>query len=496
MPNPGPQEMGSARSERLWVGGLLLIVLVINLLTGTRSPAVWADEVIYLDPALNLLQGRGFTSTAYYVQADGEFWAGNVPLYSALLYLWISLFGVTILSVRALDYVLISVAAYLLWIAVKRLRLIPWPQYRITLLLLVLCGFSVCFNYRSARPDCLCILLSSAALLAHSISYRPIRLAVLVTLGVLFPLTGLQLVVFAGLLCLLLLPLLRGKALPEAAAMGLGCVLGGGLLFALYRYHGVWETFLAMTMGQHTVLGAEGLSRLSLRRMVPSTLKDPSSVLLMVATFGAATLAAMRGKLAWRSPLTAGVVIALGIPLGMLLLRGVYPAYYAWMTYIPVCICLCAALASRPPVVPPRFSRLCVPVLLTAACLAGLPSVVGLTLWQWDDRDYDRVEQLVAGHIRPGDRVYDEGAAYYAVKPRADVEVGFRRLGTMTRQQKDRVSVLVIDPRQAEAMQRAMGGQWQPCSDVLQPSRPSWLKMESEYFLSAYRLQVFRRRQQ
>ena len=234
--------------------------------------------------------------------------------------------------------------------------------------------------------------------------------------------------------------------------------------------------------------------------MLPGTLKDPSSILVLVATFGAATWAAWRGKLAWRSPLAAAVAIALGIPLAMLLLRGVYPAYYVWMTYIPVCVCLCSALAARPPVVQPAFARFVAPALMAMACLAGLPSVVGLTLWQWNDRDYSRVEQLVHAHVRPGDCVYDEGAAYYAIKQRAafprvevDVEVGFRRLGTMTPQQKARVSVLVIDPKQLEMVQRRIGGQWRPCSEVLRPSRTALLGMEAEYFLNAYTLQVFRR---
>ena len=494
MSNPRPQEATGWRSEGRWVCGLILVVLAVNLLTGTRCPAVWADEVIYLDPALNLLEGRGFTSSAYYVQPEGEFWAGNVPLYSGLLYVWIGLFGTTILSVRSLDYVLISAAAVLLWVAVKRLGLIARPRYRIVLLALVLLGFGVCFNYRSARPDCLCILLASSALLAASIPNRTVRLTVLGILGILLPAAGLQLVVFAGLLSLLLLPMLRGRILPEAVAMGLGCVAGGGLLFALYTYHGVWDTFLAFTMGQHSAIGAEGLSRWSLRRMIPSTLKDPSSILVLTATFTTAGFALWRGRLAWRSPLAAAVVIAIGLPAAMLLLRGVYPAYYVWMTYIPVCICLCSALSAQPPVVPRSFSRLCVPALLTAACMAGLPSVVGLTLWQWNDRDYRHVEQLVHEHVKPGDCVYDEGAAYYAVKPRAEVQAGFRRLGTMTPQQKDRASVLVIDPGQLQGVQHSMGGQWQPASNVLRPSRGPWLGMESEYFLNAYTLQVFRRK--
>jgi hypothetical protein len=153
--------------------------------------------------------------------------------------------------------------------------------------MLVMLGFGVCFNYRSARPDCLCILLSSAMLLAFSIADRTVRLTAMGVLGILLPMAGLQLAVLAGLLWLLLLPLLRRRILPEAGAVALGCLVGGGLLFALYAYHGVWDTFLALTMGQHSAIGAEGLSRWTLRRMVPGTLKYPSSILVLGSFNGA-----------------------------------------------------------------------------------------------------------------------------------------------------------------------------------------------------------------
>ena len=70
MPNEGLKDTQSVRWEGPVLWGLLAVLLAVNLLTGERCPAVWIDEVTYLDPAW---QGRGFTSSAYYVQADGEF---------------------------------------------------------------------------------------------------------------------------------------------------------------------------------------------------------------------------------------------------------------------------------------------------------------------------------------------------------------------------------------------------------------------------------------
>src|SRR2546428_3368047 len=97
-------DLGSRRLETWCVIGLLLAFLVVNLLTSTRYPYVWIDEVMYSDPAVNLYLGNGLTSTAWYVQSSHEFCAGNVPLHSLLLYLWLKLFGFSILAARRLNY--------------------------------------------------------------------------------------------------------------------------------------------------------------------------------------------------------------------------------------------------------------------------------------------------------------------------------------------------------------------------------------------------------
>src|SRR5215471_14715245 len=79
-----------------------LCFLLFNLATASRYPFVWTDEVMYADPAVNLYLGHGFTSTAWYAQPSNEFWAGNVPLHSTLLFLWLKIFGFSITTIRSL----------------------------------------------------------------------------------------------------------------------------------------------------------------------------------------------------------------------------------------------------------------------------------------------------------------------------------------------------------------------------------------------------------
>src|SRR4051794_5004944 len=72
---------------------LLACSLAINLATYWWHYAVWTDEVMYTDPAVNFVLDKGFISTAWYHQSENAFWAGNVPLYQFLLVGWMKCFG-------------------------------------------------------------------------------------------------------------------------------------------------------------------------------------------------------------------------------------------------------------------------------------------------------------------------------------------------------------------------------------------------------------------
>ena len=102
-------------TEKWGVGLLLAAFLAFNLLTATRYPFVWIDEVMYADPAVNFLLGHGFTSSAWYAQPSGEFWAGNVPLHSALLWVWMKVFGFSITAVRSINYAYLVAVCLLAW---------------------------------------------------------------------------------------------------------------------------------------------------------------------------------------------------------------------------------------------------------------------------------------------------------------------------------------------------------------------------------------------
>src|SRR5258706_1732172 len=100
-----PPENKAGRRATIAVIALLLAILLVNLATALRYPAVCQYEVMYTDPAANLILGKGFTSTAWYVQTGEKFWAANTPLHEMALSGWIRIFGFSPLAVRSINYV-------------------------------------------------------------------------------------------------------------------------------------------------------------------------------------------------------------------------------------------------------------------------------------------------------------------------------------------------------------------------------------------------------
>ena len=117
------------------------------------------------DPAVNLVLQGQFSSTVWFVQRGNEFWAGNTPLYTLMLAAWLKVFGISVLVVRSLNYVLMAVAMGLLWELTRREHWIRRPDLRLALCALLLTSRGMVFTYRMGRYDVLGLVLFAAAAL-------------------------------------------------------------------------------------------------------------------------------------------------------------------------------------------------------------------------------------------------------------------------------------------------------------------------------------------
>ena len=194
------RRQGGIHSEAIWLFSILAVFLTVNLLTASLSPTVWMDEVTLSDPAINLRLFGRFTSSAWYVQSDQDFWSGYPPLYSLLLSTWLWLAPISPTGVRSLNFVLMALSCLTLWSALRHSQIVRTQSARLLFVTLILCGFSTSFSYRSGRPDTLGVLLVSLLALLVICKSSRLRLALIFAVGSLLPWAGLQLVIYVAIL--------------------------------------------------------------------------------------------------------------------------------------------------------------------------------------------------------------------------------------------------------------------------------------------------------
>lgn len=462
-----------------------LCLLLLSAIVISRFSAVWVDEIMFTDPGVNLYMGQGFSSTAWWSQSSDEFWSGNYPLYSFLLGQWLHISGFSLVSVRALNYILIGASAIILWLSVLRLHLVTSTWTRLIFVTLVLSGYGIGFSYRTGRYDALTIFLCSLVLLAYSIPSQRIRLLVIVGITFLFPLAGLQLVLYSVIVCTLLFLVLGFPSLRISISIALGIFLGVIFLYGLYTSHGTLDIVFGMSKALRNP-NIDG-----------RFLKDPSTYLLLIGAVIIALKQVTIRRFKLRSPLAFTLLLSLVVPIVFRAL-GRFPTYYAWMVYIPLAIGLCSAIDSGTIKLHSRqiISSLLIGII-TLSCLLGTPVQTLSGLYFWNERDYQRVEELVIRNTEMEDWVYGDFATYYALKSRAKFSAFGSYFRSMTSEEKDKIAILIINPSNLDRIVKELGGQWYgPIDEVrTQKSFLFFRKGFGGLLSDVYNLAVFKKKQ-
>lgn len=468
------------RPPRMEVGiiaAILVVFLLVNLVTAERSPTVWMDEVLFADPAVNMVMGNGFTSSAWPGQARDQIWAGNVPLYSLTLYPWLKLFGVSPRSVRSYNYVLVSAAALLFWIGILRLNLIRRPALRILFVCMFLLGYGITFSYRGARPDCIGILLIVALFSTWTLRRERWRWALALFLGALLPVAGLQLLPYVAVLgALIWLVYPTRQLLGYIAVVDVGMAVGFGTLYLTYQTLGIWDTLFTLVRA-YSLLGGnlwggtiERLAGFARRPMLGGGHDDFSSLLLLsaIALLGIYAIATKSGRIAtigiW------GLGTGLAVPLTMRT-TGHFPIYYTWMVYLPLAVAVIKMLDLLLEANRRRIVALALAIVI-ASMFLGLPVRLLLTAVEWRERDYEPVERAIQKAVRPGDRVYSEFGAYYPVKRIAAVCFLPDYQNQMTAADWRQTNVIVVRPSDYTKLQKRLGGEWSDTGVFTGPQPP------------------------
>ena len=463
----------TARTETISVVALLLAILILNLATGMRYPAVWSDEAMYSDPAINYILGKGFTSTAWYVQTGDKFWAGNTPLHALVLIEWIRLFGLSPLAVRSINYLWFTAGTFFVWRFCVRAQLVKRTALRLLLIALLACGSAVSFSYRSGRPDMIGYCLCAAALWAATISSRPVRYGSLLLLGFLFPWAGMQLLPVLALATGLILIFFGWRAALNGVCVGIGAAIGSVGLYVFYRSHGVWNDFLASVKlhASGEMSKVYGHARLN---VIPEMLmRDRSAPFLLL-------LAIILIWWCWKnrnvaSMKIAGFALAAGlcIPIGMHF-SGVFPIYYGWMAALPMTLAVCHCISLQPLTSP--WVKAVAFVFLSSAILVGLPMRLGVAALRLNEQPYSAADKFVASHLSSSDNVYIVYMAYYPAIRTANRIFMIRYLeNVMTPEEKHGLTALVVRPGEITGLTNELGADWKSVAEYDGNSAPIFL---------------------
>lgn len=502
LPAPGPPEAAASggagaapprfpRVEAALLAAALIAFVGILLATSLRMQPVWLDEVTVEDPAVNLHFGKGFTSTGWQYQTKEEFWASNAPLHQILLFHWIRAFGFNPLSARSISFVLMAFTVALLWFSSWRLGLVPSPQGRLLLVFLLIGGAGITFDYAMGRYDLIGIFLLALALTVASLRIPDwIRSMILLVVGILIPIAGVNLIPYGLLMGTLLWLFLRNGFQREAVCLGAGAVLGLFALYVLYVTNGV-EKILLVSAGGHGLAGTLGEDTAALRqsgmggrmkfvlthaplivgrRLVSAPdwyFSDRSFVVVLGILLVRAVALKRSGQWRMKSAAAFGLAVAVAVPLIMGLLRN-YPFYYSWMAYLPLSLCTLSACE-------PLWEK-GGPVGLRAALVAG----VLLAAWQGLPHrllaaqmnplpDYSKVEAFVEQHVRKDDRAYADFEAYYPMRRKAVYVLLPTYEKMMSEAERRELSVLVVRQQNIDGAIRIVGGDWVPVSRLELP---------------------------
>ncbi len=172
--------------EQVWLACILLVFVFINVFTADRYPFPFFDEAFYTDPAVNYLTGHGFTANVPGENAP-VFYFYSGPAHPALLIPWLKVFGISIRSVRSINFAYMAMTALLIWSAAKRTGLVLSPRWRLLLVSMLICDYSIICSYRCGRYDCLGMLVLAFACWSFSLKPGPLRITALAIAGAASP---------------------------------------------------------------------------------------------------------------------------------------------------------------------------------------------------------------------------------------------------------------------------------------------------------------------
>lgn len=428
--------------EVWWVILIALGLLALNLATYKLQPVVGDDDVLLSDAGVNLALGHGFTSTAWPAQGPDELYAGNAPLYPLLLAPWVKMFGPSLLALRSFACLCGSLAAVILWWALRRLGWIESMPGRLSFIVLGFLTWPVAWASRQNRYDILQVLLCSLLLLAYSWrGPRRWRLLVLFVGGALIALAGFQLAIYLVFVSGIFVLWRRREALLDSIVTCSGVFSGVGGVLLWYIHNGVFHGFLGTIEWAHRLDGGTPAEKwLTHRtRLISESLRDAGMmplllIVLIIATASVPRKTRILGVIAFA--ITAAIAVGMEAVVH-------FANYYRWMTLLPLAG-ISVVMLERSWSLLGRCRRAAIVIVAVVALLVGLPRWFAYSSLAETARQYDDLDALIARNLRSDDVLFAEYPAYTFVKTKGAFAFYPGYLYRITPEERNSIQVLLV----------------------------------------------------
>jgi hypothetical protein len=166
------------------------------------------------------------------------------------------------------------------------------------------------------------------------------------------------------------------------------------------------------------------------------------------------------------------------------------------MVFGPLSVCVCSVLSRGNT---GRVATLGFQTGLVLACITGLPLQLLAVTYDWRDRDYNAVQEIVTDHVGSADWILCDYQVYYAAKAKA-VQVflpDYIRL--MSMEEKNKVTLLIGSDDALETWRNKLGGDWNLVDQGIMPAQETILQrltgqnMDVGLLGKKYRFKIYRR---
>jgi hypothetical protein len=472
----------SRPEKREWLAVFTILpgVFLLNIFTYALYPTVWNDDILWAEPAINLVRTGHFTTSVWQLQPANAFWAAQSPFYPLVFSVWLKLFGFSLLAVKSFNFMLVSVAVFMVWIGSWKFRLVGQASIRLIMVAVLLFGYGISFTYRSARPD-ICGLISLLSLgMAFGLKDGRRKDVLVFICAALAPWVGVQIGLYvcsAVFLGKIFFPKMKWRHVVLVwAAVGVGA---GGVL-ALYAQKGVLPDFMASLhqaadeqnlWTNHTSYLTSVSSRVS--SALYSYIADFSAVPLILGLIGiyrfVPNLGAETRKFRY--------LLALFLVIPWIFSFSAHIAfYYSYMLYVPLVLAFSLAYSNtRLAGTRRRIVNLMFAVCAAGAILLGLPSRLLLCGISYRVAPRSVVQEVIKEHVQPQDVVFVDYSDFFEAKQCAQrvfipaYSTNFVKISArghdFSPEEKKQISVLIVPPELEPRLENYFGCRWKPVSE-------------------------------